>query len=96
MKFLRSMTAEDKLVIVSMLITFGGIILGAILKRTEIIRIYSNPGDRNPYYRDLRHKKSAAFLVTCIWLHSRYPGVMGRLDSRGKLAFTRLYRLLWF
>ncbi len=32
MKFLRSMTAEDKLVIVSMLITFGGIILGAILK----------------------------------------------------------------
>lgn len=32
MKFLRSITAEDKLVIISILITFGGIILGAILR----------------------------------------------------------------
>ena len=39
MKFLRSITAEDKLILISLLVTFGGIILGAILREPRLYGI---------------------------------------------------------
>ncbi len=36
MKAIRSLTAEDKLILVSLLFTFGGILLGAILKEPKL------------------------------------------------------------
>jgi hypothetical protein len=39
MKFLRSITAEDKLIIASLFLTFGGILLGAILREPRMYGI---------------------------------------------------------
>lgn len=39
MKFSRSITAEDKLILISLLVTFGGIILGAILREPRLYGI---------------------------------------------------------
>jgi hypothetical protein len=39
MKFLRSVTSEDKIIIVSLLCTFGGIILGAVLREPRLFGI---------------------------------------------------------
>ncbi len=36
MKALRSLTAEDKLILICLLFTFGGIILGAILREPNL------------------------------------------------------------
>ena len=36
MKFLRSITAEDKLILTSLMLTFGGIILGAVLREPRM------------------------------------------------------------
>ena len=41
MKFLRSINAEDRLIIVSLMLTFGGIILGAILSEPRLFGITS-------------------------------------------------------
>ncbi len=41
MKTIRSLTAEDQLIIASMLLTFGGIILGAILRQPGLYGITS-------------------------------------------------------